>query len=442
LWARDRGELKMGTYTELTIADYPLISSKSAVIPEVMTIFRETDRHVFTRRVAERNRLVWGTHDDPNDGKMETVFEYSCDTRMVIDRLNVMGFTLRRVREDFEACRRAELDEYGWRAEEGYDSTWAAESANFLKGLTLDMYTGALAKVISEGLRRDHFGQNLKEGLDPVVKHILGDGEDYLLGFFCSDVRLLLRLACEVVSAQSHVVQDITELVHAGYYGEQYAVCDDAIRALTEGHPENAPRIVLTEGSTDAAILKKALALLYPHLSEYYVFFDFDFSRFPGGVGHLVSIVKAFAAAGIANRIIAVFDNDTAAREARRALESVSLPPNIAVQAYPELDFLRAYPTLGPGGLMSLDVNGLAASIELYLGEDVLRDGPNTLTPVQWKGYSEALRKYQGEVMDKAKLHAKYQDKVARCTSDPELLKITDWSGLSAILQMIFRAFE
>ena len=102
----------MGTYTELTIADYPLISSKSAVIPEVMTIFRETDRHVFTRRVAERNVLVWGEPDDPNDNETETVIEYSCETGKVIDRLNIMGFTIRRAREDFEVGRTAELNKY------------------------------------------------------------------------------------------------------------------------------------------------------------------------------------------------------------------------------------------------------------------------------------------------------------------------------------------
>jgi hypothetical protein len=50
----------MGTYTELAVAGYPLITSKSAVVAEVMTIFRETDRRVFARNVSERNVLVWG----------------------------------------------------------------------------------------------------------------------------------------------------------------------------------------------------------------------------------------------------------------------------------------------------------------------------------------------------------------------------------------------
>ena len=120
---------------------------------------------------------------------------------------------------------------------------------------------------------------------------------------------------------------------------------------------------MLTEGSTDATILKDALAILYPHLSEYYAFLEFESSRSPGGAGQLVSLVKAFSATGITNRVIALFDNDTAAHEARRVLANVAIPQNIVVLSFPKLESLMSYPTIGPGGLTLLDVNGLAASI-------------------------------------------------------------------------------
>ena len=261
----------MGTYTDLTVAGYPIISSKSAVVPEAMTIFRETDRRVFTRRLSERNALVWGEPEDPNNEETETVIEYSCETGKVIDRLNVMGFTLRRVREEFDTGRKAELEKYASRAEEDSDSQWFAEDWSLLKGLTFDAYATAFASVIADGLMPVPFDDHKKEGLDPVIKYILGENDDYLFGFLGTDVRLLLRLACEAVSANTRVVQDITELVDAGYYGEEEPVCENATRALIAGHPENSPRIILTEGSTDATILKEALALLYPHLSAYYV---------------------------------------------------------------------------------------------------------------------------------------------------------------------------
>jgi hypothetical protein len=135
--------------------------------------------------------------------------------------------------------------------------------------------------VIANGLRPAPFDDGKREGLDPAVKYILDDNDDYMLGFLGGDLRLLLRLACEVVEPDTHVVQDITALVDAGYYGSDEPVCEHAMLALTAGHAENAPRIILTEGATDGAILKGALEILYPHLAEYYSFLDFDSSRSP-----------------------------------------------------------------------------------------------------------------------------------------------------------------
>jgi hypothetical protein len=426
----------MGSYTELAVAGYPLVTSKSAVVGEVMTIFRETDRRVVERRVSERNVLVWGKHE--GDDESETAIEYSCDTRCAIDRLNVMGFTLRRVRDEFEHAREHEIENCGTEAD---DSEWLADRLGTLKNLSFDAYANGLKHVILHGLRPAPFEDRNAPDIDGIVRYVLSEDYDAPFGYLGGDVRLLIRLACELVESDTRVVQDITELVNAGYYGDDEPVCANAVHALTGGHPENAPQIILTEGSSDGAILKAALSLLYPHLVGYYSFLDFDSSRSPGGAAHLVSVVKAFAGAGITNRVIALFDNDTAARDAMRALNSIVIPSNIAIRRYPPLDMLRSYPTLGPSGLSSLDVNGLAASIELYLGEDVLQDGAGTLSPVQWKGFNDALRQYQGEVGSKGRLHDRYNHKVARCRADRLELRSSDWSGLDAILRMIFGAF-
>lgn len=403
-----------------------------------MTIFRETDRHVFTRRVAERNPLVWGEPECIDDEETETAIEYVCETSKVAVRLNVMGFTLQRVREEFEIGRQTELEELGH-----HDS-------EFFENLTFDIYAAAFAKIIAD--RLNPFDQQYpilghvqhEEGRDSLIEYILWSIKNPSYGIyrFDKDVRLVIRLACEVAPENTYVIQDITEIVQAGYYGEDEAVCEKETRALTSGYPEDSPIIILTEGSTDASILKEALALLYPHLSDYYSFFDFHSSNAKGGTGPLVSLVKSFAAAGITNRVIALLDNDTAAREAKGELDKISLPPNIAVVHYPDLELLRSYPTLGPGGLVPLDINGLAASIELYFGEDVLSLEQDTLTPIQWKGYNSTLNQYQGTVLQKKRLNAAFQKKLKRCKADPQVLQDTDWSGLSAILQEIFQAFE
>jgi hypothetical protein len=71
-----------------------------------------------------------------------------------------------------------------------------------------------------------------------------------------------------------------------------------------------------------------------------------------------------------------------------------------------------------------------------------LRGDGNSLTSIQWKGFSETLRQYQGEVLRKTALQNAFFEKVARCRSDPNTLKATDWSGLSAILEEVYRAFD
>ena len=435
----------MGSYTDLTVASYPIITSKSVVVPEAMTIFRETDRHVFTRRVAERNPLVWGEPECMDDEETETAIEYACETGKAIDRLNIMGFTMRRVREEFEIGRQKEFELYmSYRNWDSILGKLGRDNSELLENLTFDTYAEAFAKIIADGRKPISGHVKDEEGCNPLIEYILRGNDTSSFGFFedDKDIRLVIRLACEVAPENAYVVQDITEIIHAGYYSEDEAVCEKETRALIAGYPENAPIIILTEGSTDAEFLREALALLYPHLSAYYSFLDSHSPRPDGGAGPLVSLVKAFSAAGITNRVIALLDNDTAAQDAKRGLKVTDLPSNIAVMHYPDLDLLRTYPTLGPGGLEPLDVNGLAASIELYLGEDVLCTEQNTLIPVQWKGYNSTLGQYQGEVVQKRKLHDAFRKKLKRCKANPQVSQDTDWSGLSAILQEIFRAFE
>jgi hypothetical protein len=432
----------MGTYTDFSIAGYPLINSKSAVVPETMTVFRESDKRVFTRRLGDRSPLVWGDAYADQADEVESATLYVCNTDAVVARLEVMGFTINRARRDFESGRQAELAMYEELARGEPDQQWFADDLKLLESVSFDAYLAALRQVLSEGLRPKPFHDNERSDLSEAVRYILDHNEDNLFGFFASDIRCLIRVACEVAPRPSDVIQDITDLVDGGYYGPEEPVCQESIDSLTLGHLENSNRIVLTEGSTDARVLSASLKLLYPHLFAYYSFLDFDTARVPGGAGYLASLVKGFAAAGIGNRIIAIFDNDSAAWDARRSLTQLQLPSNIVVLGYPDIELLRNYPTLGPNGNTNLDVNGLAASIELYFGTDVLRCPDGSMSPVQWKGYIEPVAGYQGEVLGKAKLQEAFSRKLATAVSDPSEQTQQDWSGIDSILRVIFEAFK
>ncbi len=167
-----------------------------------------------------------------------------------------------------------------------------------------------------------------------------------------------------------------------------------------------------------------------------------DFGLKPaGGVGPLVYDVKSFAGAGIENRIIALFDNDTAAFSAVDILKNINIPNNIIIRHYPDIELAKNYPTLGPNGMVDQNINGLACSIELYFGKDILEvDG--TLTPVQWKGYDERIKRYQGEVMKKPELKNRILEKIKKAQANLSAIPSQDWSGIDSILLHIFKTFN
>ena len=47
------------------------------------------------------------------------------------------------------------------------------------------------------------------------------------------------------------------------------------------GRPAAQKVIVVTEGDTDREVLERSLRLLYPHLADYFHFFDFSLSPNP-----------------------------------------------------------------------------------------------------------------------------------------------------------------
>ena len=89
-----------------------------------------------------------------------------------------------------------------------------------------------------------------------------------------------------------------------------------------------------------------------------------------------------------------------------------------------------------------MNVNGMAGSIELYLGQDVLIDRKGELSPVQWTGYDRKIRAYQGETIDKKKIQKAFFRKLALCEDHPEKIERYDWDGIRAILKVMFTAFH
>lgn len=449
----------MGSYAVLRIDGYDVLSTKSAVDPSVMTIFTEDDRRVRTPGSHERRMTAgpWvspaAAPDDPDRPWLDHA--YVATALVTRERLEVMGFTLARARETYElvrAARLSDLYEAEKHTEKGQDF-FGRGQLSVLSSLGFDEWVAAFRSVKVQNVHAVWTGgeQDVPTGLTnyylnaaeatPDIRFILED-EDSLLGFAALDVRYFLRAALETCSDAALVEQDVSALVGGGYYARDEQIAEGCRSILTADYRCSAPVVVLTEESIDQHLLERALRLLYPHLAPYFSFMDFAAMAVPGGAGALVASVKAFAGAGIANRIIALFDNDTAGRDALRSLKGVALPSNFRVMTYPPITAASAWPTIGPAGLSTMDVNGLAGGIELYFGDDVLRRDDGTRVPVQWRGLIAAMGEYQGELLDKSKLQERFRRKLELAARDAALLESLDWSGVRAILDQIRRAFN
>ena len=434
----------MGSYAPLTIGGYELFSTKSYVDPIAMSVFSEADRVAVIDATGGSQGsaplpVAWSRSELIEHGEQDVRIVYRTSSGAVADRLEAMGVSIDEVRAAFERHILQRADEIEEAAEDD-DLSHKALSAMLHDATFLD-WSSAFRKFMADGVEPAWPSLAPESLRTEMMKFIAEEAEDGSFFGLPGDARWLLRAVTEVCGPDLIVEYDVTELVLSGYYELHEPIADRAKAGLRREARHNAPLVVLTEGSTDAAALSRAVHLLSPHLEEYLSFPDFDSANAPGGTGHLVSAIRAFAAAGILNRTVALFDNDVAGRAAIRTLARSRLPGSIRPIMLPTLPLARDYPTRGPSGTSREDVNGRAASIELYFGEDVLRGEAGDFMPIIWSGRDAVLDDWQGEVSNKTELLRRFEDKVKRTGNDPTLLKDLDWSGMRLVIDSILHAF-
>ncbi len=435
----------MGSYAELRLGSFYLGSTKDDVDPQIMTIFRESDKRIVKTTPAQLELVRSFATDELEENESVTLVQYVCAAPLVRDRLELMGFTREVAEAGFYRGLKEDIAHY----EEWVEGSHGDEFKNFLKEtlqtlreLSLDNWLSNLEEIRRRGLKPTYSSNRVCEEYSPLLRHMLCEKGHDGYGFPGYEFRHFIRLLLDVCAEADELVYDLTDLALGGWIEEADDLVKVADELISADFAVSRRIIILTEGITDKWILGRSLRLLYPHLSDYFRFMDFEGAKVGGGAGELANIVKAFAGAGIINRIVALFDNDTAAEAAIQSLSTITLPDNIVVRKYPDIELANSYPTLGPTGVVSMNVNGLAGSIELYLGDDVLRYADGNLTPVQWRGYDSRLQRYQGEILNKIELQNKFEHKLRACEEDPTQVVAYDWTGVRAILDVMRSAFH
>jgi hypothetical protein len=259
--------------------------------------------------------------------------------RVIADRLDLMGIDEARVLADLERTLKAAAEPIDDAAIADYDD----ESRAFIR---------AEEALLGAMTARDWVSRLAASPADSVYDETLGSRGWLLRQLEESDdarwdARRRLRIAL-LAFPDAEVTFDATWLGDYGWLGGgPGTLASRAQGASRDNAASHAPVVVLTEGITDAEFLSSALAVLYPHLTDLVRFLDYD--RKPeGSASAVLRAARAFDATGIANRVVAVFDNDTAAADVLRGSAQPRLSDGIRLIQYPPLGLARQYPTLGP----------------------------------------------------------------------------------------------
>jgi hypothetical protein len=406
----------MGTYCAIKFDDIDITSTKSVLPESYVSLFQESDRLV--------------THDPDYE---QDEINYVVSRAVIIQRLDLLGFTSEAARTSFDRWHRDEIAKYTEYSEDE-EGDWADSNLALLKTFSFDAWRVSLRAALKYRYESDH------KPSDPIKAMMCDTQENWLL--WVADERFVLRAMLDELTDVKQITLDTAGLIQGGYIDGSEGLLDRIRTQAALAKPILGPAVIIGEGVNDTAVLRAALIALYPETKDYFSFFDHSELSVDGGASYLVKFLRAFGTARIATRLIGVFDNDAAGGEAFLEATRLRLPENIVPYKLPDIELARAYPTVGPQGLHNVDVNGRAASIELYLGRHNLTGIDGQLTPVHWSGPTGKTGNYQGAIQNKAEVGKAFLKDIraARSTDEcreryPEL--VTIWSGIFSALQTL-----
>ncbi|MGB4415291.1 MAG: hypothetical protein WBI53_10465 [Paludibacter sp.] len=393
----------MGSFSHLFISDYPTFTAKNSYLEElVKLIFLPEDYIEEERKNSSLNKLIWGNSYE-NDEGVYTFRGFRQSVKNCKSRLEIYGVSPRKAKNEFQRAKRIALR----------DSNDADICYGFpINKISYEAYLAEIHGIIET--KEINYEQSYDDFRNSLIT-----GEFEIYG---QELKYCLYSILSVVPENDIVEYDMSDIIEYGWIKEYPVECIDIEKI-----------IILTEGKTDVEFISASLSYLYPHLYSYYHFIDFDEFKVESNASALVKLIISFAASNVKHPIIALFDNDTAGIKEMKKLDSVKLPDNIKVLKLPDTKLAKSYPTVGPTGFKKMNINGLACGIEMYLGIDVLTK-EDKLIHIQWKGYDEKEKKYQGDLSEKH-----YVQEVFRKKIKTDRLELTE---MKILLTDIFNALK
>jgi hypothetical protein len=312
---------------------------------------------------------------DPDRGVIVEMKEgLSKPLKEVIDRINLLGHTARICTNEFAALAKFN----------GFDS----------KSFSFHQLRNALGKVDVRSLSPyygeggEDFGKFFRRKILPRlqltvggdVMHRMSEGMENLSAY------TILQLLVANSSAQGLNVQwAFNDLEDGGW-----ATRDDFVKPVDQ----SSRFLIVTEGSSDAAIIRHAFRLLRPHIIDFFDFVDMEEGYPFSGTGNVYRFVQGLISIRVMNNILVIYDNDAEGTANFERTKQLNLPINMATLTLPTLPAFKQFPTEGPDGSHVANINGRAAAIECYL------DLPQEAR-VRWSSFNSKINAYQGKLINK-----------------------------------------
>lgn len=423
----------MGTEITLEINGSTIDWSKNDIGIHHGPLFQEQDRKRL--HCEQINYAYYEEHgEDPADAEMS----FSRPLRAVLPRLEMLGVKLSAIRRSYATAAKE------WRALQHMiaDHTNASDIPSpQLEAMTFDDFLAFIRShpmpeldttpnwgVHSDDTQRvrgrfDGSAAIARIPFDKDHQQMAYSEQSYFVALtsFLGPYATLRMLAECPSNLELNVVWQYGPLVNSGW-----ASAD----AFTAGPSRRETTLIATEGSSDVHILTHALRLLRPDVADFFRFIDVS-DRHPfSGTGSLANFAEGLAKIDVHNQVVFVFDNDAEGVEAADRVRRLKLPPNMSVLVLPDLLAFQQFPTQGPNGLTSSDINGRAAAIECYLDLHLPNRPP---AQVQWTSFKRDPDVYQGVLKHKGTYMSAFLEQSSQSLCDG----VYDTSKIECVLDAL-----
>jgi hypothetical protein len=310
----------MGSMIHLALGRLELDWGKNNGFTDHSALFQETD-------VADVPYYYVGeelAEPAPDGRKWGIVAEYkeglSKPLPQVLERLTLLGYSKRYAQKEFEQLLQM------------HD----CQSA----GVSFDILRRALAEVDLKNTSLDYgeggedFGKFFRREIAPRLrlKELAGDAyDDFDLGYAMENMTpygVLHLLADNPTAHGLSVNWQFNDVMEGGW-----AKRSEFVRPLSAGDRF----LIVTEGSSDAHIIRHAFGLLHPQIADFFHYVDMQEGYPFTGTGNVYRFVQGLISISVQNHVLVLYDNDAEGLVSFQRTHELNLPDNMQVMRLPDI---------------------------------------------------------------------------------------------------------